>query len=348
VKDPLPSITVVVVSWEPGEELVKCITSIAAARERLPKPGLRVSLVVVDNGSASFPGDALAALVPDALVRVNPGNLGFGPAANQGARLASGDVVLFLNPDTEADGDPFTPLAQGFAAHQDAVALAPRLLEAPSPSGEAQGTFQLRHLPTRSQAARELLLLDKAFPQNPGLLHDRYAGLDRGRPFPVEQPAAAALAVRRSAFERIGGFDEAFCPAWFEDVDLCARLLRLGTVLYWPASRFVHAGGGAARRLGYDRFLPLYYRNAHRYWRKHHGAVGASFYRALVAVGMVLRLAVLPVRASVPRARGEAAHAYLRVLRGALGLDRSFHVPRSLRQAWTASARAARSGPVTR
>jgi hypothetical protein len=300
----------------------------------MPSGTASVSLVVVDNGSDSFSPELVARAWPGATVLANPNNLGFGPAANQGARLASAEVLLFLNPDTEAQGDPLTPLARGFGEHPEAVALAPRLLEPPSSAGEPQESFQLRHLPTRRQTLRELLLLDKAFPRNRGLLRDRYAECDRERPFVVEQPAAAALAIRREAFERCGGFDPAFDPAWFEDVDLCARLASLGTILYWPASRFVHTGGAAARKLGYHRFLPLYYRNGHRFWRKHHGALDASLYRAMAAVGMVLRLLVLPFRAAVPRPRGEAALAYLRVLRGALGLDGSFHIPRELRRAW--------------
>ena len=333
----VPSITVVLVSWEPGEELVKCITSLAGARSRVPPAGPRVAFALVDNGSASFPKEAIAGLLPDAAIHVNAENIGFGPAANQAARQVPGDVLLFLNPDTQAEGDPFTPLAEGFAAHPEAVALAPRLLEPPTRAFEPQESFQLRHLPTRGQALRELLLVDRAFPRNRSLARDRYAHEDRERPFPIEQPAAAALAVRRMAFERLSGFDEAFTPAWFEDVDLCARLRRLGEILYWPSSRFVHSGGTAARALGYDRFLPLYYRNAYRYWRKHRGRVDASFYRALVAAGMLLRLGVLPWRVAVPRRRGEAANAYVRVLRAALGLDRSFSIPRPMRRAWDAA-----------
>lgn len=337
---PPSSIAIVLVSWESRDELVKCITSLAAARARIPSGGPSVPLVVVDNGSASFSPEAVRRAWPGATVVGNPDNRGFGPAANQAAGLAAADILLFLNPDTEAEDDPFTPLAHGFAEHPEAVALAPRLLEPPSPAGEAQEFFQLRHLPRHGQALRELLLLDKVFPGNRGLLRDRYTGCDRERAFAVEQPAAAALAIRREAFERIGGFDPAFRPAWFEDVDLCARLGRLGTILYWPASRFVHAGGVAARRLGYSLFLPLYYRNGHRFWRKHHGALDACGYRVMIAVGMVLRLLVLPLRGPVPRPRAEAALAYLLVLRGVLGLDGTFRIPRDVRRAWAANGRA--------
>jgi N-acetylglucosaminyl-diphospho-decaprenol L-rhamnosyltransferase len=337
VSEPYPSVTVVLVSWEPGPELVRCVSSLAAARKILGATGPPVSLVVVDNGGGSFPRASITEAWPDAVIVANEENRGFGPAANQGAAQASAEVLLFLNPDTEVDGEPFSPLSRGFAEHPEAVALAPRLVEAPSPGQESQAAFQLRRLPSRRQAIRELLLVDKAFPGNRGLARDRYAEDDREQPFPVEQPAAAALAIRRAAFEAVGGFDPAFAPAWFEDVDLCARLARLGGILYWPASRFVHLGGTAARRLGYAAFLPIYFRNAYRFWRKHHALADAFGYRALLAVGMVLRLLVLPFRRSVPRPRREAATAYARVLRGAIGLDRTFRIPREVRREWRAA-----------
>ena len=189
------------------------------------------------------------------------------------------------------------------------------------PGREDQATFQLRRLPTLSADARELLLIDHLAPNNPGRRSARYADADRNVPFSVEQAAAAALSVRRDAFRRVGGFDEAFVPAWYEDVDLCQRLGREGTIRYLPEARFRHRGGESASRLGYDRFLPILYRNALRYRRRRYGFPARVSYRALLAAGMLLRLVLLPLRPAVPRSRGEAARAYLRVLRLALGLD---------------------------
>ena len=189
------------------------------------------------------------------------------------------------------------------------------------PGREDQATFQLRRLPTLASDARELLLFDHLRPNNAGRRASRYADSDRGRSFPVEQAAAAALAVRADVFARVGGFDERFVPAWHEDVDLCARLGREGRILYLPDARFRHRGGISASRLGYDRFLPIFYRNALRYRGAHYGPAARVVYRLLLAKGMVLRLLILPFRRSVPRPRREAARAYLRVLRLALGLD---------------------------
>ena len=189
------------------------------------------------------------------------------------------------------------------------------------PDREDQFTFQLRRLPNLFSDARELLLADSLAPNNPARRHSRYADCDRNSPFEVEQAAAAALAIRKSEFKRLQGFDARFVPAWFEDVDLCARLSRAGKLLYWPAAQFRHRGGVSSASLGYSRFLPIYYRNALRYRRLHYGWPARLLYRPLLFAGMLLRLVLLPFRPTVPRPRGDAARAYLATLAVALGLS---------------------------
>lgn len=323
-------IAVVCVSWKDEEELVGAVAALAEARARVPASGPRVTLTIVDNG-----GGLTAAAVrerwPDAAVIVNAENRGFGPAANQGARASRGDVYLFLNPDTRAEGEPFTAIARAFDSDSGVVAVAPRLVDTDgripgpgpltlaSPGHEDQATFQLRRLPKLSADARELLLIDHVWPNNPGRRRARYADAGRGDPFPVEQAAGAALAVRADVFARLGGFDERFVPAWHEDVDLCARLGAVGRILYVPDARFRHRGGDSATRLGYDRFLPIFYRNALRYRALRYGAGRRAAYRGLLAAGMIFRLLLLPIRRDVPRPRPEAARAYRRVLGMAFG-----------------------------
>jgi len=312
-----PSLSTVIVAWESGPELVRCVRSLAAARA---VAGVNAELVVVDNGSREFPAAEVLAAWPGATILRNNTNRGFGPAANQAVAATHGEVVLLLNPDTRAVDEPLAPLLGAFSEHPEAVAVAPRLLEDGASGPQELRVHQLRRLPTLGHVARGMLLIDRALPRNRWLARDRYLDRDPAQPFEVEQPAAAALAVRRDVFLRLGGFDEAFVPAWFEDVDLCARLLAEGSILYWPASRFVHEGGAAAATLGYDQFLPIYYCNALRFWRKHHGVWAALTYRALVCMGMVLRLLAVPLGARVPASKSQAVIAYSRVLRKVAGL----------------------------
>ena len=326
-------ISILIVSWNSGEDLAACVASLAASRaagaaiaaENAAYPA-DAELIVVDNHSDSAPGEEIRRAWPGARIAVLSENVGFGPAVNHAAAHARGEILLLVNPDARAVGDPFGPIASAFAEHPDWVALAPRLVEPPSREvsppdplsrwrggEERQESFQLRRLPTLRQAARELLLVDRAFPGNRGRIRDRYLDRDRGEPFEVEQPAAAVLAVRAAAFAAVRGFDPRFVPAWWEDVDLCARLHATGKIMYYPAAVFAHSGGASMARLGYERFLPIYYGNAVRWWRKHRPASALAF-RLLIAAGMLLRIAALPLRRNDPRPKRESFRAYVAAL----------------------------------
>jgi N-acetylglucosaminyl-diphospho-decaprenol L-rhamnosyltransferase len=330
----------VLVSWRDAADLEEAVRSLAMARDAAlrRRRDVEPALIVVGNGGGeeSVRREPIEAAWPGARILENRENRGLGPAANQAAAAApDADAYLFMNPDARAVGDVFSPLADAFDARPDAVAFAPRLLDADEdadaddgaasrrplapPGAEDQRTFQLRRLPRLSSDLRELLLWDHVFPNGPARRRARYADSDRALPFDVEQAAGAVFAVRADAFSRIGGFDETFVPAWFEDVDLCARLLALGPIVYWPDIRFRHAGGASSVRLGYDRFLPILYENALRYRRKHYGPGARAVYRGALAAGMALRLAILPFRSRLPRPRPEAARAYRAVLARALG-----------------------------
>jgi N-acetylglucosaminyl-diphospho-decaprenol L-rhamnosyltransferase len=129
-------------------------------------------------------------------------------------------------------------------------------------------------------------------------------------PVAVDQPAAAALMVRRDAYDAIGGFDEQFFPAWYEDVDFCQRLKSAGWEIYFvPDAKFQHVGGYAAELLGARAFAEAYYRNQLRYATKHFARSGRLGVRASIAAGMIARLIARPAN----------ARAYAGVLRGVLG-----------------------------
>ena len=298
----------VVVSWNSAGHVGRAVASV-------PVPA---RVVVIDN--ASTDGSTDEAERAGAVVLRLPSNAGFGPACNLGAGPVDGlpdaEALLFLNPDAALVDGPaaLAALLAELDADPAVAAVAPAL------EGDGQEEFQLRRLPTLGSLAREAFLVNRLFPSNRGFRAERYLDRDRTRPFDVEQPAAAALLVRREAFERVGGFDPAFAPAWFEDVDLSAKLLESGyRIRFVPAARASHVGGTTMRALPYDDYLPLYTRNLLRYLGRHSDPATRAGARAVLAAGALARLALLPlVRGD--HARPEAARAYLRVLRGLLGL----------------------------
>jgi GT2 family glycosyltransferase len=318
---PLPALAGIVVHWRDEARLAELTAA-------WPRDDPRFELVVVDN-SASAPAPAQ----PVRLLR--PGrNLGFAGGVNAGVAASRAPLLLLLNPDAVPERGALEALIEGFAAHPEAAGLAPRLDGADE---EPQFAWQLRRLPSAWNVLRQTL---------PWPLAGRGAGL-AAEPRPgtaVEQPAAAALALRRQALAAAGGLDERFHPAWFEDVDLARRLRQLGAVvLYWPAARFRHALGSTVPRLGYGPFLWIYYRNLERYLAKHHGAAWALAARASLAAGLAIRLPLVllrrPRRAS---SRGEAAAGLLLAIAGALS---GWRLPRRLAHDQPGGAPSAPGGP---
>jgi GT2 family glycosyltransferase len=301
----VPRVLVAIVSWNSARHVAGAVRSVP--------PG--VPVVVVDNASA----DRSASVAREAGARVVDAgrNLGFGPACNLAAREgAPSETILFLNPDAALrDGAAsLGELVAALDADPGLAAAAPRL------DGAGQELFQLRRLPRAGSILREAFLFDRLFPSNRWLRRDRYLDRPRTDAFDVEQPAAAALLVRRADFEAVGGFDPAFAPAWFEDVDLCAKLLERGRrIRYVPSAVATHVGGVAMASLAWSDFRPLYVRNERRYLARH-ASPGLRLLAWFAAVaGALLRLALLPVVGG-EHARPEVARAQLRVLGGLLGL----------------------------
>jgi GT2 family glycosyltransferase len=304
-----PALSLLVVHWHAEEDLARLLAAVPADP--------RFELVVVDNGAAGpLPSRADVLLVRAA------GNLGFAGGANLAAMLASAPLLLLLNPDARPAADALEALLEGFAALPEAAGLAPRLV---GEDGRTQTGWQLRALPR----PRQLLLHT--------LFRDATRGNDAEPPAGaiVEQPAAAALALRREAWERLGGFDPTFHPAWFEDVDFARRLRAAGTTLhYWPAATFQHRLGGSVAPLGYARFLWCYSRNLCRYLAKHHGRGWAAAARTLLVAGVLLRTVALPLRR--PRRARSRASAALALAGTGIGALTAWRLPR-----WLASAEGA-------
>jgi len=314
-----------VVHWRDEARLAELIAA-------WPRDDPRFELVVVDNSASA--GGVLAATVqegagpdpmpastlaertdpdppPPAIRLLQPGcNLGFAGGVNAGVAASRAALLLLLNPDAVPAPGALDRLVEGFAAHPEAAGLAPRLVGA---AGEPQFAWQLRRLPSLWGCLRQTLPW-------PGAGTGAGPASEPPPGTPVEQPAAAALALRRKVLLDAGGLDERFHPAWFEDVDLACRLRQAGaTLLYWPAAQFRHALGSTVPGLGYGRFLWIYHRNLERYLAKHHGAGWALLARASLAAGLAIRFPLLTVRR--PRraaSRREAAAGLLVAMTGAL------------------------------
>ena len=288
-----PQLAGIVVHWHGDQELLRLVDSWPDDH--------RFELIVVDNSRS------LADKLRRGRVFTPETNLGFGGAVNAGLELTRAPTILILNSDARPLDGALEEVIEGFEQNPEVAGLAPRLL---SVNGSPQHRWQLRPLPSAST----LLLQSLMIPAGKGPAAEPTTGTV------VEQPAAAALALRRTALEGIGGFDEEFFPAWFEDVDVARRLTDAGQrIVYWPSATFEHLLGATVAQLGYERFLWIYYRNLGRYLRKHHSPSVAILARCLTTTAAAVRVPLLAVRRpSRATSRREALGGLTSLLLGAV------------------------------
>ncbi|HEX3282815.1 MAG TPA: glycosyltransferase [Pyrinomonadaceae bacterium] len=188
-------------------------------------------IIVVDNASRDRTAEVLAHFANIVRVIRNEENRGFVDACNQGAAAARGRYFLFLNNDTEVQPGWLSNLVETLEAR---------------PEHGAAGSLFLYPDGTIQEAGAIVW-------QNGEAHHYGWGGSVDNRRFnfarEVDYCSAASLLIRKEIFERLGGFDRRFAPAYYEDIDLCFGVRSLGyKVIYQPASRVVHHEGATAGR----------------------------------------------------------------------------------------------------
>jgi len=294
-------VSIVIVNWNSGQYLRQCLASLGAHAPEC-------ETIVVDNASHDGSLDMGCSVLPQARVIRSAGNLGYAAGNNIGWRKSQGELVLFLNPDVACRPGAVARLAASLGRDSSLWAAGGQLLD---PAGRIQVGFNVRSFPTLGSVAADMFLLDEIWPANPWTRKYRMTDWEHDSPRRVDQPAAACLMVRRAALETVGGFDEAFYPAWFEDADLCRRIHHAGGFIgYEPEARFLHHGGASLKVMSLQGFLEAFHTNQERYFRKHYGERVGRRVRRLIVAGMRLRAALSLIHPPSGRPRRESARAY--------------------------------------
>jgi GT2 family glycosyltransferase len=181
----------------------------------------------------------------------NPSAQGFGANHNGAFRQASGEWFCVMNPDIRLSSNPFPLLLAEIERLQGAV-IAPITV---SPLGQCEDS--VRHFPTL------LSLAKKAIGVGDGRYH--YA-LGDGT-FPADWVGGMFMLFQSDAFRKVGTFDEGFF-LYYEDVDICARLWKMGCkVLACPGAAVIHDAQRTSRRKA--RYMRWHASSMARYFAKH-------------------------------------------------------------------------------
>lgn len=258
-----PELSIVVLSWNTCELTRACLASLFGQDH-----GVRLEVIVVDNGSKDGSAEMVAADFPQAKLLRNGVNEGFARANNQGFRVATAPLFLALNSDTEVRPRTLRTLVDFLRGYPEYGACAPRLS---NPDGSVQRACM--RFPTIAAGFLYDSWFERRFGRGKAVRRYFMEDFDHVGDADVDQPPGACFMVRRELFERLGGFDERLW-LFFNDVDLCRRLRDLGhKVRYLARVEVLHHGGKSTAQ--YRDFTGEWIVNRIRYHRKHLGRRGA-------------------------------------------------------------------------
>jgi GT2 family glycosyltransferase len=228
-----PRVSVIIVNWNGAGHLRVCLPSLASQSF---KP---LEIIVVDNRSSDDSAEVANSFGARWLFLER--NFGLAPALNRGAAIATGDLLLFVNNDMRFDPGFVAALVEPLERDED-------LFATDGMQYNWDGTVR-EHLAARlttfgssRESCTELV---------PGLY---FYQQERTAKSAVFMASAACMMVRRTLFEKIGGFDDRL-PLGYEDAEICWRAwIRGRKTVYVPNAVCWHRVGGSVKSLEGARF----------------------------------------------------------------------------------------------
>ena len=205
-------------------------------------------VIFVDNGSTDET-TGNARLVKNLQIISNHDNNGFVKGCNQGAQIARGAYLVFLNNDTYVAPGWLSTLLETFKAHEKAGIVGSKLLYPDGKLAEAGSVVWKNKEPINYGKYR-----------NPDQFEFNYLK-------EVDYCSAASMMIKAELFNTLNGFDEAYSPAYYEDTDLAFRVRKSGhSILYQPKSQVIHVESLTANTLDKNSQLAISKAEFYRRW----------------------------------------------------------------------------------
>jgi len=232
-----PRASIIIPVWNQWKYTSRCLQALLENSQGVP-----YEVIIVDNGSSDETVEMLKKIGRVKVVR-NESNTGYVHACNQGAEIARGEFLVFLNNDTEAQPGWLRELAAVPAGDETVGAVGARIIY---PSGLLQEAGGMIFTDGRSWT----------FGRGDNPDEEIYDVMCE-----VDYCSAACLLVRRDLFVEVGGFDTRYSPAYYEDTDLCFSLRQKGyKVIYNPDVCIIHhesVTAGTDESSGFRKYLAI-------------------------------------------------------------------------------------------
>ena len=272
-------LTIIIVNYNVKEFLEQSINSIQKSCK-----DVQYEIVVVDNASTDGSVGFIRSAFPDIKLITNTDNKGFAAANNQAIKLAQGNFILLINPDTIVQEDTFSVIINFFKDHPDCGMVGCKIM---NPDGSLQLACR-RSFPTPWIAFTKISGLSKVFPKSK--LFGRYnlTYLDPDEIYEVEAISGSFMFFRRDVIHDVGYLDESFFM-YGEDLDWCFRIREAGwKIFYVPETKIIHFKGESSKKSDTDLILQ-FYRAMKLFVEKHYHHRYLHVPQWLLMLGITLR-----------------------------------------------------------
>ena len=275
-------LSVVIVNYNVEHFLEQCLNSVCAAMKNIEG-----EIFVVDNASV----DGSMAMVKEKFSELtlieNQENVGFSCANNQAMKMANGEYVLLLNPDTLVEEDTFEKVIAFMDEHPDAGGLGVKMID-------GKGNFlpeSKRGLPTPKVAFCKIFGLSALFPRSKKFNQYHLGHLDKNETHEIDILSGAFMLMRKSALDKVGLLDEAFFM-YGEDIDLSYRL-QLGGYknYYYPDTSIIHYKGESTKK-GSLNYVFVFYNAMIIFAKKHFSKSNARLFSFFIKIAIYLRAGI--------------------------------------------------------
>ncbi len=240
-----PAVSVLVVLYNQAHLTLRCLQVLRAQQQQ----GVALEVVLVDNASTDATSQVLERLDGVRVIR-NQANLGFLRGTNQAAAAAGGRNLLLLNSDAFPRPGALAAALATLEAGPRIGAVGARLV---LPSGLLQEAGSIVWADGSTQG------YGRGLPPEAGAVMFRRE---------VDYCSGAFLLTPRAVWQRLGGLDDAYAPAYYEETDYCLRLREAGLrVVYDPAVAVDHYEFGSEAKQG--DALEAMQRNGRRFRERH-------------------------------------------------------------------------------
>jgi GT2 family glycosyltransferase len=292
-------LSIIIVNWNTCDLLKQCLQSIYANLN-----GFQTEIWVIDNASSDRSVEIVRSTFPGVNLISNKENLGFAKANNLGSEQAKGRYILFLNPDTILPSGSLSNLMNFAEAHPDYGLIGPRIL---NPDGSLQRSCW-PGFPGIGMTISDAFFLWK-LKKFPKFFTFEYSLRELGISRQVAHLLGACILIRRTAWEKIGAFDEMYYM-YYEETDLCFRATNQGwKVVYYPDTEIIHYGQMSSRQIP-EKSLQNYYHSLYYFCKKDrgYGSIKLTLLKIIMYFAIMMRLALWFWRRK--RAKGHESFLY--------------------------------------